>query len=127
MFKNTLTILLGSLLATAALAQEGEEDDYTVVLPDAAQQCVLPASPDAIAPDADYDRLIEAKQQVADFQAGVATYRACLQAAEEGGDLTAGNKQALVSSFNYSVDMEERVAQRFNDAVRSYKERQADQ
>lgn len=127
MIKNTLTILLGVLLATAALAQGAEEEDYEVVLPDAAQKCVLPASPDAIPPDADYDLLVEAKQQVADFQANVATYRECLQVAEETGDLTPGNKQALVSSFNYSVDMEERVAQRFNDAVRNYKERQGDQ
>jgi hypothetical protein len=54
-------------------------------------------------------------------------YRDCLKSAEDtGGEtLTAGNKQALVASYNYSVDMEERVAERFNEAVRSYKERTA--
>lgn len=125
MLKKTLIFMLGSLLSTAALAQDAEEEDYTVVLPESAQQCVLPASPDAIAPDADYDALLAAKQQVADFQAEVATYRECLAAAEQVGDLTPGNKQALVSSYNYTVDMEERVAQRFNEAVRAYKEREA--
>jgi len=47
--------------------------------------------------------------------------------AENGANLTAGNKQALVASYNYSVDMEERVAQRFNAAIKSYKERTAAQ
>lgn len=126
MFKHILVFLLGSLLAGAVLAQDAEEEDYTVVLPDAAQKCVLPVSPDAIPPDADYDTLVAAKQGVADFQAAVMTYRACLQEAEQDGELTPGNKQALLASYNYSVDMEERVAQRFNEAVRSYKERQAE-
>lgn len=125
MFKRTLTLLLGTLLAGSLLAQKGDEEDYTVVLPDAAQKCVLPASPDSIPPDADYDTLVAAKQHVADFQAAVIAYRECLAAAENESELTAGNKQALVASYNYSVDQEERVAQRFNDAVRSYKERQA--
>ena len=40
-------------------------------------------------------------------------------------DNTPGNKQAIVESYNYSVEMEERVANRFNEAVRDYKERQA--
>ena len=123
--KKTLAILCISLLAAPALAQEEAEEDYTVVLPDAAQACVLPVAPDAIPPDADYDTLLEAKKQVGEFQGTVETYRSCLQAAEQSADLTPGNKQALVQSYNYSVDMEERVAQRFNDAVRSYKERQA--
>jgi hypothetical protein len=38
---------------------------------------------------------------------------------------TTCNKQAIVNSYNYSVAMEERVANRFNEAVRSYKERKA--
>ena len=124
MFKRIFTVLLGSLAAGGLLAQEAEED-YTVVLPEAAQKCVLPTAPDAVPPDADYDALVAAKGQVGDFQNAVLTYRECLSAAEESGNLTAGNKQALVESYNYSVDMEERVAQRFNDAVKAYKERQA--
>lgn len=120
---KTFCVLVASLSLNVAVAQNAAEEDYTVVLPQAAQACVLPASPDSIAPEATYDELIVAKQQVADFQAALAVYRECMQSAEKGAELTPGNKQALVASFNYSVDMEERVAQRFNDAVRSYKER----
>jgi hypothetical protein len=54
-------------------------------------------------------------------------FRECLHAAEENPENTEGNKQAIISSFNYSVDMEERIAERFNVAIRSYKERQANQ
>jgi len=119
---KTLLVMAASLSFTLAAAQAAEED-YTEVLPEAAQACVLPAAPDSISPQASYDELIVAKQQVADFQAALGVYRECMQSAEQGANLTPGNKQALVASFNYSVDMEERVAQRFNDAVRSYKER----
>jgi len=121
--KKVLLAVIAGFLLNTAYAQSGEEEDYTVVLPDEAQKCVLPAAPDAIPPDADYDQMVAAKKDVADFQAMLETYRNCLKAAEEGAQLTAGNKQALVASYNYSVDMEERVAQRFNEAVHSYKER----
>lgn len=115
------------MFLNTALAQTAatEEEDYTVVLPEAAQKCILPAAPDAIPPEATMEQLLVAKEAVANFQTGLATYRTCLQEAEQSPDLTAGNKQALVASFNYSVDTEERVATRFNDAVRSYKERTA--
>lgn len=123
--KKIVLALAAGLAVNVAVAQDATEEDYTVVLPDAAQACVLPAAPDSIPPDATYDQLVAAKGQVADFQAGVGVYRECMQNAENsaGDALTPGNKQALVQSYNYSVDMEERVAQRFNDAIRSYKER----
>ncbi len=123
--KKILFILLTGFLLNTAQAQSDADEDYDVVLPDAAQSCILPAAPDAIAREATYEQLVAAKKSVADFQVTLLTYRSCLSEAEESPDLTAGNKQALVSSFNYSVDMEERVAERFNGAVRSYKERKA--
>jgi len=123
--KKVMMLMAAGLLLTAAYAQAQEEEDYTVVLPDLAQKCVLPAAPDAIPEEASYDQMVEAKKHVADFQAMLETYRNCLKDAEDKSELTAGNKQALVASYNYSVDMEERVAQRFNEAVRSYKERTA--
>ena len=112
-------------LATSALAQDADPADYEIVLPPDAQKCVLPASPDAIPEEATYDDLKVAKSQVDEFQGKLEAFRECLQAAEEDEDNTPGNKQAIVNSFNYSVDMEERVANRFNEAVRAYKERQA--
>lgn len=121
--KKVLVLLLAASLCSVAQAQEGEEEDYTVVLPESAQSCVLPAAPDSVPEDAEYDRLLVAKGEVATFQSTLGTYRECLKAAEEGTELTPGNQQALIASYNYSVDMEERVAQRFNDAVRVYKER----
>jgi len=125
--KKILILVVAGLALNIACVQAEEEEDYTVVLPEEAQACVLPAAPDSIPEDANYDQMIEAKQHVADFQEMLGTYRDCLHKAEENPNLTAGNKQALVASFNYSVDMEERVATRFNEAVRSYKERNAKQ
>ncbi|HET6565446.1 MAG TPA: hypothetical protein VFG52_08545 [Xanthomonadales bacterium] len=123
--KKIVFALAACLSVNIAVAQEATEEDYTVVLPDAAQACVLPAAPDSIPPDATYDQLVAAKKQVGEFQGALGVYRTCMQDAETsaGDALTPGNKQALVQSYNYSVDMEERVAARFNDAIRSYKER----
>lgn len=117
------------VLAVAALAlgsvQAQDDDEMVVVLPDDAQKCVLPASPDAIPEEATLDDLKKAKADIADFQGKIEEYRGCLQAAEANPDNTEGNQAAIVQSYNYSVEMEERVAGRFNEAVRSYKERKA--
>jgi len=125
--KKVLILLVAGIFMNTAFAQAektAEEEDYIVVLPEAAQKCVLPAAPDAIPEDATKDQLLAAKGQIAEFQGTLVAYRDCLKAAEDSGvELTAGNKQALVASYNYSVDMEERVAGHFNEAVKSYKER----
>jgi len=121
--KKVLFLMVAGFALSITNAYSEEEEDYTVVLPDDAQACVLPAAPDTIPPDANYEQMVEAKNHISEFQTMLATYRDCLHAAEDNSELTAGNKQALVASYNYSVDMEERVAARFNEAVRSYKER----
>jgi len=113
-------------LFNTAQAQDDAEE-YEVVLPVEAQKCVLPASPDAIPKEATLDQLKTTKSQIAVFQGEVLIFRECLQAAESNPENTAGNKQAIISSFNYSVEMEERIAERFNEAIRNYKERQANQ
>jgi len=122
--KRILVLLAGAFLFNVAQAQDDAED-YDIVLPDEAQKCILPTSPDAIPEEATYDDLKSAKAQIATFQGEVLVFRECLQAAEENPDNTPGNQQAIVSSFNYSVEMEERIAERFNEAIRSYKERKA--
>jgi hypothetical protein len=124
--KRVLVFVAAGFLFNSAQAQDDAEE-YKVVLPPDAQKCVLPASPDKIPDDASYDQLKEAKAQIASFQVDVEVFRECLHAAEENPENTEGNKQAIISSFNYSVDMEERIAERFNVAIRSYKERQANQ
>ena len=123
--KRLLVFLASGMFACAAQAQDANAEDYEVVLPEDAQKCVLPASPDAIPDEATLDELKIAKEQVGEFQVKVTAFRDCLAKAEENPDNTPGNQQAIVSSYNYSVEMEERVANRFNEAVRDYKERKA--
>ena len=124
--KRVLIIVAAGFLFNSVQAQDDAEE-YKVVLPPDAQKCVLPASPDKIPDEASYDQLKEAKAQIASFQVDVEVFRECLHAAEENPENTEGNKQAMISSFNYSVDMEERIAERFNVAIRDYKARQANQ
>ena len=122
-----MKIVLVSVLALLANTVYAQDDpaDLEVVLPYDAQKCVLPASPDKIPEEATLDELKTAKAQVGAFQSSMVEFRSCLEAADSNEDNTPGNKQAIVNSYNYSVEMEERVANRFNDAVRDYKERQA--
>lgn len=122
--KQILLILAATLLVTTVYAQDDAAENV-VVLPDEAQKCILPVAPDAIPEDADLDQLKAAKAQIAEFQGQVVSFRDCLDAAQDNPENTDGNKAAIISSYNYSIDMEERVAERFNVAVRSYKERNA--
>lgn len=124
--KRVLVVTAAAFLLSPVFAQEDVDPaDYEVVLPDDAQKCVLPAAPDKIPAEATRDQLLAAKAQVGEFQTQLGEFRTCLQQAEGNPDNTPGNAQAIVESFNYSVEMEERVAERFNQAVRDYKERQA--
>jgi len=117
--------ILAAAILLCSNIQAQSDDENEQILPDKALACVLPASPNAIPEEATYDDLIAAKKDVATFQSELQVFRDCLKAAEEDPDNTPGNEAAIVSSFNYSVEMEERVAERFNAAVRSYKERKA--
>jgi len=119
---NRIYILIAAVLLFSNV-QAQSDDENEPVLPAEAQDCVLPASPNAIPEEATYEDLVAAKKQVAEFQTEIELFRDCLKAAEEMEDNTPGNLVAIVSSYNYSVEMEERVAERFNAAVRSYKER----
>lgn len=123
--KRLLVLAAAAFLLNSASAQDVDPADLEVVLPDDAQKCVLPASPDAIPEEAGLEDLKVAKAQVAEFQGKMVTFRDCLSQADANPDNTAGNKAAIVNSYNYSVEMEERVANRFNEAVRGYKERTA--
>jgi hypothetical protein len=119
-----MAALLGSALTTGALAQE---DGSEVTLPLEAQTCNLPSAPPRIAEEATYDELAVAKSNVNTFQGELASYRECLDIASGSGELTDGNQIALTQAYNYSVEMEERIAEQFNVAVRAYKARQADE
>lgn len=120
-----LVLIAAGLMASTVQAQDLGEEGYDVILPEDAQKCVLPAAPDAIPENASLDQLKAAKKDIGVFQGKVTSFRDCLAVAEENPANTAGNKQAIVDSYNYSVEMEERVAERFNEAVRDYKARKA--
>ena len=118
-----MTALLLLSVSASALAQT--DDESVVMLPLEAQSCNLPVAPARVPADADYATLAKAKGNITDFQARMATYRDCLDAAKEASNLTDGNTLALQNAHNYSVEMEKRMAEQFNVAVRAYKARQA--
>ncbi len=125
--KSFVSLAFGLVLVQGAFAQEVVGDGSIVVLPIESQSCNLPSAPPAI-PDAPVkDDLLKAQQNVKDFQATMIAYRECINMHKNNDelandpDLTKGNRQAITEAHNYSVDMEERVADMFNEAVRAYK------
>lgn len=118
-----LTLLAALVWAGPAVGQA--PDEAAVVLPLEAQTCNLPNAPARVPPDADFQTLSVSKSAITEFQARMNAYRTCLQTAEQGDQLSDGNRVALTRAYNYSVDMEQRIAEQFNIAVRAYKARQA--
>jgi hypothetical protein len=115
--------LISTAVVSLALAGSvtAQDDGSEVVLPLEAQTCNLPAAPARIPEEPSYDDLVKAKGNIAVFQSTLADYRACLDASKANDALSDGNQIALNQAHNYSVEMEERVAEQFNVAVRAYK------
>ena len=109
---------------SAASAAVAQEDGSQVILPIEAQTCDLPSAPARIPETPSYDDLVAAKGRVTEFQEKLLTYRECLEGSGSPEELTEGNQIALNQAHNYSVEMEERVAESFNEAVRAYKANQ---
>lgn len=116
------SLSLAALTAQPVLAQNDESE---IILPVEAQSCAMPVAPARIPDEASYDDLVTAKNNINDFQKSLTSYRECIDKAGQIEALTEGNQMALTSAFNHSVEMEERVAGAFNEAVRAYKARQA--
>lgn len=114
------------LVFSAPLAAQ-TSDESAIILPLEAQTCNLPVAPARIPEEATYDDLAKAKGNVVSFQAAMVSYRECLDAANEVSNLTDGNMVAIHNAHNYSVEMEERIAEQFNIAVRAYKARMAEE
>jgi hypothetical protein len=112
---------LALVFSMAASAQDDTDDGTRVVLPIETQQCKLPSAPPPIPEVPVKDELINAQKQVKRFQEEVAAYRGCLEKDQNNPDLTWGNQQAIANAYDYSVDMETRVAEMFNEALRAYK------
>jgi hypothetical protein len=125
MMKRVIFAGLALIVSMTALAQEVVDDGSMVILPIEAQECVLPSAPPPIPEQAEKADLLKAQKLVKQFQADMQLYRDCVNQYADSPDATMGNKQAISNAHNYSVDMEERVAAMFNDAVRAYKARQA--
>ena len=121
------TIFTGLLLAVSvvATAQDVTEDGSMVVLPVEAQSCDLPSAPPPIPKVPEKADLLAAQKKIKQFQADMEVYRTCVNANAGGSELSMGNEVAISNAHNYSVDMEERVATMFNEAVRAYKANQA--
>ena len=109
------------------IATAQTNDESAVVLPLEAQTCNLPVAPARIPEEAEIEALTKAKGNVTAFQAEMVSYRECLDASVQYENMTDGNKMAVRNAHNYSVEMEERIAEQFNLAVRSYKARKAGQ
>jgi len=123
-----IRVICASLVLMAsmtAMAQSEMEDGSKVVLPVEAQQCALPSAPPPIPEAAIKEDLLKAQKNVKQFQAEMEVYRTCINKDADSGELSAGNQLAISNAHNYSVDMESRVAEMFNEAVRAYKARQA--
>lgn len=118
MTRLLISVLLTLSAVSTAVAQE---DGSQIILPIEAQTCDLPSAPARISDTPSYDELVAAKGRVTEFQEKLAAYRECLESSANLENLTEGNLIALNQAHNYSVEMEERVAESFNTAVRAYK------
>ena len=121
MMKKTIFAGLILMSSMAALAQEVMDDGSMVVLPLEAQSCNLPSAPPPIPDPPLKEDLLKAKKLIAQFQIDMADYRECVNKDMDSGELSKGNKMAIGNAHDYSLDMEERVANMFNEALRTYK------
>jgi hypothetical protein len=118
MMKRVIFAGLALMVSMTAMAQD---DGSKIILPLEAQQCNLPSAPPPIPEAPVKDDLLKAQKFVRQFQGDMEIYRACLDKDSENPALTWGNQQALNNAHDYSVDMEERVAAMFNEALQVYK------
>ena len=121
MMKKALIASVALMVSTTAMAEEVMDDGSVVVLPLEAQQCDLPSAPPPIPEVPEKADLLKAQKLVKSFQADMEVYRGCVNEELDNEELSDGNRQAISNAHNYSVDMEERVATMFNEAVRAYK------
>ncbi len=122
MMKRVFLTGLAMLVSATAVAQQVMDDGSRIVLPLETQQCNLPSAPPPIPETPVKSDLLEAQKGVKRFQGEMEVYRSCLDKDADSPELSSGNIQAISNAHNYSVDMEERVAAMFNEAVRAYKD-----
>ena len=123
--KRVIFTGLALMVSMTAMAQDVMDDGSMVILPIEAQECALPSAPPPIPEVPEKADLLKAQKLVKGFQTDMQDYRDCVNQYVDSPDATMGNKQAISNAHNYSVDMEERVAAMFNEAVRAYKDNMA--
>jgi hypothetical protein len=121
MMKRVIFAGLVLMVSMSAMAEEVMDDGSRVILPLEAQQCGLPSAPAPISEVPEKNDLLRAQQHVKQFQIDMEAYRACINKDVDNEELSWGNRQAISNAHNYSVDMEERVAALFNEALQAYK------
>jgi len=129
--KKVLITGLVLMVSTTAMAQDVMDDGSKVLLPLEVQQCNLPTAPPPIPEVPIKEDLLKAQKLVKQFQTDLGDYRLCIDpgyadaTTQEGRtcnpEYSQGNCAAIDNAINYSVDMEKRVAEMFNQAVRAYK------
>lgn len=107
--KLTYIVLLGMCATVAAQS-----------LPKEALHCKLPNIPPQIPEEAGLDELRHAQANHKAFAKRLSAYRYCLDFAQDE-NTSPDEKEAIFNAHNYSVDVEERVATLFNNALREYK------
>ena len=126
MMKKIIFTGLALMVSMTAMAQQDTLDDGSrVVLPLEAQACNLPSAPPPIPEVPVKEDLLKAQKSVKGFQADMADYRTCIDKDSDSAELTWGNQQAILRAHDYSVEMEERVAAMFNEALQVYKANKA--
>jgi len=120
-------VLMASM--TALAQEEVMEDGSRVVLPLDVQACNLPSAPPPIPDPPTKEELLKAQKLIKQFQAEMLEYRTCmgveteekLEGLKGQEGMSMGNKEAIYKAYDYSVSMETRVADMFNEALKVYK------
>lgn len=119
--KNLIFFFFVVLVTPLTLAETSGKTPDKVVAPAGAEKCEMPKMTPEIPEGAGKSELIEAQGEVKQFQAGVKEYRSCLEAISDDDELTEENRLALDILHDKSVNLEEKVAKRFNDTVQAWK------
>jgi len=123
--KTALSVaLLSAILTVTSPAQEEAVSD------DQASKFCTYSKRMPIIPDgniATKDELVDAKERIALYQDQLADYRECLYKAEKALDTEADDyeerKLAIQKLSDDSIEVEQKVADKFNQAIRIYKDR----
>ena len=119
----TLIAVFLVFVAGNGIAQTAE-DGSAVLLPLEAQSCNYPGAPAKLPEEPDFETLKAGVARFKEFQVELEEFRGCLEEAGNADNLTEGNRIALNNAHNDSVDMETRLGDQLNTAVRAYNARQ---